>query len=805
MGGRLRGNSAACGTAERLVCLILSIALALAYLSFATPLEAQSAPTMKAAKNPEARDIETISTEEIEASPMRVATEILSRPAGEYTLSRLGKLNQLRAALATTRERAREVADEGTLASRILSAQLASIGPPPDGAQSEPMAITRQRELLNSRLSEESEPLLRSRETQIRAQILTEAIDSRIAAIRNDRLFGFNATPLNPALWLNSADAIFQTLRRFLNSSDDSLSLAVTSLLLVVLIPLLVLVGGKKALVPLRRRANEAKDDVQTFLYLLGQDLVGLAVAMLVATLVGLGLALLVSDATPDEMLKPGVWAFLGLLMIGLSRWLGRSVFRSPIADLRIVSLDDDNARRAAKLTGLLGIAVALEAVLEMAENDGALALSVSNLGSAVLVIWGCWLTWQLAGIIRRRPSRPQTASGPPARDEDVIDFASPISSVAKLFSVGAALCAIAGFTFLAREIFFDITVTLAVIAVAVLLQRTLRIGFRGMAQGSARRIAGVVRVLPVFTGFLLAMAVLPFLAMVWGYSAQNLSDGLLLLRNGVTLGEISLSAGDIVSFSVIFFLGFVITRWLQRILRLTVLPQFALDIGARTAIVTIVGYLGIILAAIIAIISTGLDLSSLAFVAGALSVGLGFGLQSVVENFTSGLILLLERPVREGDWIEVGEHSGIVQKISVRSTIIETFDRHEVIIPNSKLITESVRNLSLKGSATRESLPIRVSFETDLQSAREVLIETASANPLVLTDPGPFVTLKEFGDSAIQLTLFFFVADVLDGAQARSEVGFKVAKRFADAGFEMPYSRSVVAFQAGSDSNGER
>ena len=333
---------------------------------------------------------------------------------------------------------------------------------------------------------------------------------------------------------------------------------------------------------------------------------------------------------------------------------------------------------------------------------------------------------------------------------------------------------------------------TLAVIAIAIYLNRTIKL-IASAIGSSLKAYRRSFQFLPMVTGLVLLAGSLLLIALIWGYRPQEIGDGLTALRDGIDFGDVRISAGDVFTFALVFFIGYVATRFVQRFLRLSILPQFELDRGGIAAIVTAVGYIGVILAALVAIASTGLDLSSLAFVAGALSVGLGFGLQSVVENFTSGILLLAERPIKEGDWIEVGEFSGIVRKISVRSTQLETFDRHFIIIPNSLLITGSVKNLSFTGGAARIRVPVGVSYDADVDRVHKLLKEIALSLPNVLSDPEPAVLLTDFGDSSINFDVLCFVADVTTGSGTQSELNLEIARRFASEGIEIPFPQREI------------
>ncbi len=230
--------------------------------------------------------------------------------------------------------------------------------------------------------------------------------------------------------------------------------------------------------------------------------------------------------------------------------------------------------------------------------------------------------------------------------------------------------------------------------------------------------------------GTLVTLVSLPLLALIWGARTSDLAETWTTLNEGVTFGGMRVSFGVILTLIAVFAIGAALTRLIQTILRASVLPRTKLDTGGRTAVVAGVGYLGFVIAALAAVGAAGLDLSNVAIVAGALSVGIGFGLQNLVSNFVSGIILLVERPVKEGDWIEVGGYSGYVRGINVRSTEIQTFDRASVILPNSDLVAGTVLNRTHSGTSGRVQIPIGVSYDADPRRVEEILLAIAESHP---------------------------------------------------------------------------
>ena len=196
--------------------------------------------------------------------------------------------------------------------------------------------------------------------------------------------------------------------------------------------------------------------------------------------------------------------------------------------------------------------------------------------------------------------------------------------------------------------------------------------------------------------------------------------------------------------------------------------------------------------AALIALSIAGVTFQNLAIIAGALSVGIGFGLQNIVNNFVSGLILLFERPIRTGDWIVVGGVEGHVRRISIRSTQIETFDHADVIVPNSDLISGNVTNWMLRDNYGRVRIPVGVAYGSDTQRVKEILLRVAREHPLVVSNSrvvsDPYVLFLSFGDSSLNFELRAHVRHVDRRLTVLSDLNFAIDDAFREAGVEIPF-----------------
>jgi small-conductance mechanosensitive channel len=275
----------------------------------------------------------------------------------------------------------------------------------------------------------------------------------------------------------------------------------------------------------------------------------------------------------------------------------------------------------------------------------------------------------------------------------------------------------------------------------------------------------------------LTAAAILLILA-PWGIESDDMLANLRSAFFGFKIGDVTISLSAIVLALFLFGAVLFATRTVQRWLEKKLLPHTQLDTGLRNSIRTSIGYVGFVLAAAVALGFLGFSFEKLAIVAGALSVGIGFGLQSIVNNFVSGLILLWERAVRVGDLVVIGEEQGYVRRINVRSTEIETFDRVTMIVPNSNLVTGVVKNWVRGDKIGRIKIPLAVNLESDPEHVRDVLIDVAKQHELVEKLPAPNVMFIAMTESLLKFELVCFVGDVEKAGRVKSDLHFAIHAR---------------------------
>lgn len=481
---------------------------------------------------------------------------------------------------------------------------------------------------------------------------------------------------------------------------------------------------------------------------------------------------------------------------------LSRAILQPGRDNWRLLNLSGVSARRLNRLTRTAAMVYGIDLVVKDVIRMLYLPFQVSVAQAFVFSLVFSGLLLALA----RTPLEPRVA--------DIQDL--PISRWRPywlklplvLVAVAIAGASLLGYVALGRYISAQVVLTGTAVVAIVLLHLAIRAAagdssIPGDSVG-ARLLSGVVtldesqqvqidRVVYVAFNLVLALLAGPLLLAAWGFSAPEILGLLNSAIFGFEVAGVRISPTRILAAVALFAALVFATRLLQRWLSATVLQPSRIDSGLANSIHTGVGYAGFALAALAAVSYGGLDITNVAIIAGALSVGIGFGLQSIANNFVSGLILLVERPVKVGDWISVGNFEGHVRRISVRSTEIETFDRSSVIIPNSELITGSVKNRTHRNALGRVDVPVGVSYRSDPEVVKALLEKVTLESSMVLKFPAPIISFDSFAASSLDFTVRAFISDVNKSTATATDLRLRIFKALQQAGIEIPFPQTDV------------
>ncbi|EDM71466.1 fumarate hydratase [Roseobacter sp. AzwK-3b] len=720
-------------------------------------------------------------------------TALRAEEAVEAERASTPALESLRSDLVTWRQRFQREEDANANTIATVQRQLEALGPAPeDGGES--AEIAQEREQLTARLTELQAPGKRAELAYSRADGLIRGIDQIVRDRQAEALLEFGPSPANPTLWTDAAKALIAGGTELVDEFRSGLRNQFQREQATGRLPALVTFGLLGLLFLARGRAwsrklsNRILRDGQTT----GRWIVGFLVSLgsLMVPLLGFIIIMLVIQASgltgsrTSQLLNQLV---LAAVIFMAARWLATRVF--PVDEIRGLPLNlSSEGRRAGRWYGAsLGLATAVLHVLDRMTDVFGWSAASANVILFPILVTVAFLLWRLARLLKAHADAGTDDSG----DETYRTKTTRILvRVLVVLAAVAPVLALIGYFALAKFLLYPSVLSLMLLAGLLILQRVvveLYALVTGNLEGAAESLV------PVLIGAALVVLSLPVFALIWGARVTDLTELWTQFVDGVYIGGTRLSPVIFLTLAAVFAAGLVATRLLQAALKNTVLPKTRIDMGGRNAIVSGVGYIGIFLAALIAITSAGIDLSSLAIVAGALSVGIGFGLQNIVSNFVAGIILLIERPISEGDWIEVGGQHGYVRHISVRSTRIETFDRTDVIVPNADFVSGTVTNYTRGNTVGRVIVPVGVAYGTDTRKVEKILHEIAEAHPMVLVNPAPAVVFQGFGASSMDFEIRAILRDVNWVLDVKSDMNHEIARRFAEEGIEIPYAQRDI------------
>ena len=691
-----------------------------------------------------------------------------------------------------------------------LRAQISRLGPAPKEGESEAEAVAAQRADLNKVLNE----LLGARAQLALVTGTAEQLSARAAQLERSRflnnLFGSSRSILNPALWTDGLSRTGNLWSRSValikNFNNTLLAEQGWWALALIYGSLLLLIAAATAICRMiaryARNGNPGEVEFQKWLRTVIVPLGYTATAALAVIIFNR----LFESVTPNTPRVERITESLGsaFVLFAFGRGVARSILSPTRPGWRVAPLSSAAASQWLRLSTF---AIALFAL-----NNFRMTLAdVVNMDASFDVACNAAVALVLAFIVARLIliGRQESQSQEPMEEglKPGFDWAGYMVQPAWLLVLASMIALVLGYVTFGLYLTSNLFVIAPAVALLYCIRRlsdafvaqslkpksriakTLKSAFSMSERGINR--AGIA--LNASVDMALLLLGLPLILGLTSLTWVDVRSWLTTAFFGFKIGDITISLSSILLAVVVFGVGLVLTRMVTGWLDRRILTPTDMDAGVRNSVRTASGYIAVIVVLLLAFAAAGVDFSNIAIVAGALSVGIGFGLQSIVNNFVSGLILLAERPIKVGDWVQVAGGEGTVRKINVRSTEIETFDRCSIIVPNSSLISDTVSNWTHDDLMGRVRVMVGVSYDADPKQVEEILIACAKAHERCLELPAPHVVFKDFGASSLDFELRMFINDVLYVAFVGSDLRFQIHKALKDAGIEIPFPQRDV------------
>lgn len=700
---------------------------------------------------------------------------------------------------------------------KFIQKQLDALGEGPKEGETEDEAITRQREELSQQLASQDRLL---KETDLLV-IKMEDLTGQILNVRNQTIFGDLITKqsaiINPLVFFKDLkayiiffwDIVKSPVVWYSSIPQEQRSytlLSISGMFVILMIALALAIFLKRFI--LRNWGYKAENHTPSFnRKVVAAIAVATARGLIFAFLVGGCILWMVStkifgDTLLNKVLM--VSSYICLLAIAEAT-VSRVTFAPNYPNWRLVDIASEKAARFTRMifTFIVVNSVAAIQVVVAQRADYSMetvhfVMMISSLVKAFFLMWLAKISFDTYRDEISDDSEESTAED----DDSSINRGFRMIMLSHIFCIGTFALSLFGYPELSLFIFNHLILSLILCGLLEIVRRSIidiikRIVINGpwlrKYKGRKRLLEKMDFWLKVILNPTIILAGLFMLLNLWGLPGDFMLVLTKKLLFGFKIGGIQISLLAIALGIIVFFGSLTIMRIIKKHLAENVLPKIDMDDGIKHSMISGVSFVGFIISALLAIIAIGIDLTNLAFIAGALSVGIGFGLQDVIKNLVAGIIILFERPFKVGDWVVLSGVEGTIKQINIRSTELLSFDKMSVIIPNATLISSTVTNKTHDDPISRQSLSVGVAYGSDVEKVKKILLECAAEHKLVMRNPAPYVLFKDFGSSSLDFELRCYVKDIRNGWVVPSDLRYAVNKRFIEEGIEIPFPQMVV------------